>query len=140
MFLFKNTQGGIYKFNEYGQPITYTFPTGACINLNGIELNIEGLTVESYGGLFDETSVKCFAEAVSKIPPASPNIFNTDLFIVDCSISGDGYPGREEFNRYEVPYLSPVAFNKLQDAVIAKKLPDHPDSMKHKKIVLFIRK
>jgi hypothetical protein len=139
MFLFKNTHGGIYKCNEYGQTITYTFPLGASINLNGIELNISGLTVESYGGRFDDTSVKYFAKAISKIPSASTHIINTSLFMVDRDISGDGYPDREEFNRYKVPYLSPQDFNKIQ--YVINELPrNHPDLMKHQNTVRFIIK
>lgn len=138
MFIFQNTSGGTYERKEYGKPVTYIFPKGASINLDGVELNISGLRVECYGGRMDGATNEYFAEVVSRIPSASTNIINTDMFINDI-ISGGGYPDRDFFNQYKADYLSPKEFNDLQN--LAHTLPmGHPVVVKFENIVHFFHK
>ncbi len=126
MPFFNNTHGGVYEYREYGKVGFYTFPAGATANFDGIRLDISGIKVACYGGKFDKKSIVYFAKAVSRLPSAA-GVINSELFINDSVISGDGWPGRVAAERYGIPsYSDKDKFFSLQE-----KMPsladDHPD-------------
>jgi hypothetical protein len=135
MSFFNNTHGGVYEYREYGKVGFYTFPAGASANFDGIKLDISGIKVACYAGKFDRKSIVYFAKAVSRLPSAA-GVINSELFINDSAISGDGWPGRVAAERYGIPDQD--AFFSLQERV-RSLADDHPDVLEHLRIVLSLR-
>jgi hypothetical protein len=138
MIIFENTKSGIYEFRDYGKKGYYTFPEGASINLDGVNLDISGIRVGCYGGRMDTETIKYFTQAFSKLPSNSRDIINSDISINDASICGAGYPMYREFEKNNIPFITMQDFITLQTRVTSLPI-NHSDSITFQKIARFIK-
>lgn len=137
MPIFNNTVGGHYNYDNYGKMLTYTFPEKAYIDLKGVKISISGLTVNTYGGKFDGETNQFFNQIASLLPEKSFTEYNTKLFIDDNKVSGNGFPSREDFKKYNINYLNLEEFNTLQQEVNSDS--KHPKAPLLIKTIEFLR-
>lgn len=138
MPIFNNTTGGHYDYDGYGAMVSYTFPENAYVDLKGVRISIAGLKVDAYGGKFDSESNQFFIQTASLLPEKFFTQYNTNLFINDNEVSGNGFPGREDFKKYNIGYLNPEEFNALQREVNSNT--SHPKTPLLIKTIDFLKK
>lgn len=119
--MFYNTIGGHYE--RRGKMVSYVFPENAYVEISECRIPIGNLKVECHAEGYDDVSIKHFSDVISLVQPAENKIYNSSIYINDCHISAYGYPGKEDFKKYGVEYISPPEFDNLESQAIEKKLP-----------------
>lgn len=136
---FNKSIGGIYECGDATGKSAYTFPQGVFIQINGVKLDISLLRVENFGGKYDKRTIEHFVEVASKIQPRARNTLNP-IFLKDSLVSGGGYPRKEDFERYQLPFFSRQDFIGLQKFCNTSANPEKRLVEKAKALVSFFNK
>jgi predicted HicB family RNase H-like nuclease len=120
--MFHKTTGGLATDNE--NLVSYTFPKGAVIEVNDLKISLANLKVECFGGTLDTDTAEHFTK-VAALVKTNKDVINAAIYICDNDISGEGYPGPDDFKKYGLTFMTNPEFKKYRDKILSEELPRH---------------